>query len=73
MRIPAAGGQPVYDGLDSTSLTGSVALPRLAAEAMIHSIDLSPDGSRVAFTANTQAINELWTLQNVGAFLSGKR
>ena len=47
MRVPAAGGQPVFDGLDSTNLTGALQLPTLGPVGPFN-IDLSPDGSRMS-------------------------
>jgi Tol biopolymer transport system component len=72
MRVPAAGGQPVFDGLDSTNLTGSVRVPTLGPLGPFN-IDLSPDGSRMSVGARTQASNELWALENVMSVLSGSR
>ena len=72
MRVPAAGGQPVFDGLDSTNLTGAPQLPTLGPGGPFN-IDLSPDGSRMSVGARTQASSELWALENVLSVLSGSR
>ena len=72
MKVPAAGGQPVFDGLDSTNPTGSMPLPTLGPGGPFN-IDLSPDGSRMSVGARTQASSELWALENVLSVLSGSR
>ena len=72
MRVPADGGRAEPDGLDSTTLSGSVPLPRLAAGTATN-IDLNPDGSRIVFTAFTLPTIEIWALENVLAVLSARR
>ena len=54
MRLPIEGGTPEFTGVE---LDGSLGVnPR--------TIDLSPDGSRIAFTT-TKRVQELWALDNV--------
>jgi hypothetical protein len=68
MRAPVAGGEPVFDGLDSTKLTGSIPLPTLGPFGPF-SIDVSPDGNRIIVGARVQTPSELWALDNVLAVL----
>ena len=71
MRVPAAGGQPVFDGLDSRTSPGSAAADAWAGRALQHRPE--PDGSRMSVGARTQASSELWALENVMSVLSGSR
>lgn len=57
-RVPAEGGAAEYTGV--------------AAKALKH-IDLSADGSRLAFTAGERANPELWVLENVLPALKASR
>jgi hypothetical protein len=50
MRIPVEGGKPEFTGLTGKGTPG---------------IDLSPDGSRIAFNDGTPGIPELWALDNL--------
>jgi Tol biopolymer transport system component len=51
MRIPAEGGKPEFTGMTVTGLGG---------------FDLSPDGSRIAYSATTtRSRSELWALDNI--------
>jgi hypothetical protein len=68
MIIPATGGTPTFDGLDSKALLSDVPLP-LIEIANIANIDLSHDGSRIAFSMRTIPTYDLWVLDNVPAFL----
>ncbi len=52
LRIPVEGGEPQPTGVE---LDGNLSQ---------RTIDLSPDGSRIAFT-NSKAVQELWALDNV--------
>ena len=65
MRIETAGGKPEYAGLDSMELVGDVPRPRLNGGNLLGSLDVSPDGTRIAFSARTVFLSELWTLDNV--------
>ena len=69
MRISRNGGQPEFDGLDTSNLTGSVSIPRLRPGG-VASIGLSPDGSHIVFDAQTLDAFEVWTLENVMAALN---
>lgn len=60
MRVPAAGGTAVPDGLDSAELADHDHPP-----AGIANFDLSPDGTRLVFGASTATLYDLWTLDNV--------
>jgi len=55
MRIPAKGGAAEFTGLE--------------AEGWIGWMEISPDGSRLAFSATTDPGAELWSLDNVLAAL----
>jgi hypothetical protein len=59
MRISPDGGEPVFAGLDSTNLQSDVRLPALVPVSPL-SLDVSPDGTRIAFGANTSVTRELW-------------
>jgi Tol biopolymer transport system component len=60
MRIPATGGTAEFEGLERARFSSAVPAP-----VNISSFDISPDGSRVAFSSRNQTIYELWTLDNV--------
>jgi Tol biopolymer transport system component len=51
MRMPSQGGTPEFTGIE--------------AEGWIGSMDISPDGSRIAFNAKMYPPSELWSLDNV--------
>ena len=51
MRIPSQGGTPEFTGIE--------------AEGWIGDMDVSPDGARIAYSAATGAVSELWSLDNV--------
>jgi Tol biopolymer transport system component len=57
MRIPTMGGVPEFDGLESQ---------------VIYSIDVSPDGSWIAFSGRTPRTLELWAIDNVSTMLGGR-
>ncbi len=63
MRISATGGQPEFDGLDSKKLDDSVPLPELGNG--VFNFDLSPDGSKVVFSAPVLATRDVWTIENI--------
>jgi len=50
MRLPIEGGKPEFTGLE--------------LETRNQNLDLSPDGSRIAFS-NSKGVQELWALDNV--------
>jgi dipeptidyl aminopeptidase/acylaminoacyl peptidase len=72
MRIPRAGGQPEFAGLDSTRLTGTVRIPALGPYSPL-SMDASPDGSRIVFAVRPMARTELWTLDNVLSIVGSRQ
>ena len=51
MRIPAQGGTPEFTGIE--------------AEGWIGDMEISPDGFRIAFSATTNDVVDLWSLDNV--------
>jgi Tol biopolymer transport system component len=51
MRVPVGGGKP--------ELTG------LVIHGAGHSLDLSPDGTRIAFSDGVPMVSEVWALDNV--------
>jgi Tol biopolymer transport system component len=51
MRIPAKGGTPEFTGIE--------------AEGWIGEMDLSPDGSRLAFSATRDPGADLWSVDNL--------
>jgi Tol biopolymer transport system component len=57
-RVPAAGGAAEYAGISAKGLRG---------------IDVSADGSRVAFTAGERGNPELWVLENLIPALKAAR
>jgi hypothetical protein len=59
-RIPASGGSTEFEGLERARFASAVPAP-----VNISSFDVSPDGSRVAFSSRNQTIYELWTLDNL--------
>jgi hypothetical protein len=59
MRIPASGGTPEFDGLESPT--------------QIWNIDVSPDGSQIAFSAASPVTTELWALDGVVSAISDRR
>jgi len=63
MRVSAGGGQPVFDGLDSASLVGDIAVPTLNPSGPFN-MDVLPDG-RMIVSARTEAVNELWAIDNI--------
>lgn len=66
MRVPAAGGQPEFDGLDVERLSPLLSGVRMApGSANIPDLDLSPDGSRAVLSTRTLRTYELWTLDNL--------
>jgi hypothetical protein len=70
MRIPVGGGELEFDGLDFNALAGPVPLPRSWFGPA--NIDLSANGSYVAFSGLTLPTWELWVLENVVAALNKK-
>ena len=67
LRIPTTGGTAEADGLEAAKLTGTIPAPM-----NISSFDISPDGSRIAFSSRNQTIYELWSLDNVLSALSSR-
>jgi Tol biopolymer transport system component len=72
MRVSASGGQPVFDGFDTTRPTGAISIPKLAPLGPF-TLRLSPDDSTMFVEQRVQASNELWALENVTAVLNAKR
>lgn len=72
MRISAAGGQPEFDGLDSSKLESSVPVPRMMVGSVL-SIDLSPDGSRIAFSSRAILTYDVQVIGNVMSALGSAR
>jgi Tol biopolymer transport system component len=64
MRVPAVGGEATFDGLESSTLDGSVSVRR-DLHTLIN-FDLSADGRRIAVSARaTNPAFDLWKLPNV--------
>lgn len=72
MRVSAAGGEPVFDGLERATLENDSSLPLLTLDPPF-SLTVSPDGSRVAFGADAGASNQLVALVNVKAVIARAR
>jgi Tol biopolymer transport system component len=72
MRIPVSGGEPEFDGLDSSRLESAVPLPLLEV-GNVASIDLSPDGSRIVFSSWALATHDIWTIENVMSAVGRRR
>ncbi len=71
MRVPVTGGPPQPDGIDLSQLTGSITFPDVdPARGDLGGI--SRDGSRIVFSAASKVSHEVWALENVLAFLSGR-
>jgi Tol biopolymer transport system component len=68
MRVPVSGGEPVFDGLESSTAVAGTSLPALVANIL--SLSVSPDGSRVAFGSYVRPKAELWVIGNVFSLLS---
>jgi Tol biopolymer transport system component len=69
VRIPAEGGEPVFDGLDYRTL--ATLLPDLrVAPGNFNGFDVSPDGSQLIVSTWTLGKQELWAIDNV---MSGVR
>jgi hypothetical protein len=66
MRVPAAGGAPVFDGLDSTTPKSAVQLPTLAPGGPFN-IDLNLDGTRMTVGAHVEASSGLWAIDGIVA------
>jgi Tol biopolymer transport system component len=72
MRVSASGGQPVFDGFDTTRPSGAITIPKLAPLGPF-TLRLSADDSTMYVEQRVQASNELWALENVTAVLNAKR
>jgi hypothetical protein len=72
MRVPALGGEPVPDDLDSTRITSTITVPPLGAAGFV-TLDLSRDGSLLVVGARVQAPNELWALDDIPGLISGRQ
>jgi Tol biopolymer transport system component len=70
MRLPAGGGAPQPEGLDSATLRRSH--PNVVNGPWPGSIDISPDGTRILVT-HVAAGAELWAIDNVTALLTAAR
>ena len=64
VRIPAAGGEPVFDGLDYRTLAALLPDLRLAP-GNFNGFDISPDGSQLIVSTWTLGKHELWAIDNV--------
>ena len=72
MRISVSGGEPEFDGLDSSKLDSAVPLPLLET-GNVASIDLSPDGSRIVFSSRALPTHDIWTIENVMSAVGRRR
>jgi Tol biopolymer transport system component len=64
MRVPVAGGQPVFDGVDQHALQGI--LPDLKLyPSNFNGFNLSPDGNRIITSTWTMAKHEIWTIDGL--------
>ena len=68
MRVAATGGTAEFDGLESANLTTTSKLPDIE-KSNISGFDVSPDGSRLAFSSRAITSYEVWSLDNVLALL----
>jgi Tol biopolymer transport system component len=64
VRIPAEGGEPVFDGLDYRTLAARLPDLRLAP-GNFNGFDISPDGSQLIVSTWTLGKQELWSIENV--------
>ncbi len=69
LRIPAEGGEPEADGLDTKSATASVSGKDIDGSPL--SFDLSPDGTQIAFGAWRKWVPELRSIANILPHLNG--
>jgi Tol biopolymer transport system component len=65
-QISTVGDQAQIDGLDSSRLDSTVSLPRKEIGG-VTSIDLSPDGSRIALASRADRTIGIWMLAKVGS------
>jgi len=72
MRVPAGGGEPIFDGLERETLVNDSSLPVLAPFPP-WSLTVSPDGSRVAFGIDAGRSSQLVALDNVLAAIAVAR
>lgn len=72
MRVSSSGGQPVFDGFDSTRPTGTISIPKLAPFGPF-TLRLSSDDSTMFVEQRVLVSSELWALENVTAVLNAKR
>ena len=70
LRVSVDGGQPEFDGLDLRALVDAGTVPGLAAGPW--NLDLSADGSRMAFSVVKTRHFQLWVLENVMAALNSR-
>jgi Tol biopolymer transport system component len=70
MRVPAEGGTPQLDGIDSVAL--KQVHPALVPGMWANSISVNPDGRRIAFSHVTSSFG-LWALDNAVALLASAR
>jgi Tol biopolymer transport system component len=71
MRIPRNGGQPELADMGSSILQSGSGSSLWRGIPL--SLDLSPDGSQIAFGALRSSTHELWVLENVGTVLAARR
>jgi Tol biopolymer transport system component len=64
VRIPAEGGEPVFDGLDYRTLATMLPELRMAA-GNFNGFDISPDGAQLIVSTWTLGKQELWAIDNV--------
>ncbi len=70
MRVTSNGGAPQAAGLDSATLRTAMPVPTLV---MPLSLDVSPDGNRIAFGAGTRARFDLSKLEGIASLIGAPR
>ena len=68
MRASPKDGTIAFAGMEAAKLESSVRMPRIGSIGPL-SLDVSPDGTRIAFSANTLVTRELW-VSSIAARLS---
>lgn len=70
MRISRDGGAPILEA-DLGRLSGSASVPAIGPSGGV-TVDLSADGSRIAFDATKVSTMEVWSMDNVASLLGKK-
>jgi Tol biopolymer transport system component len=72
MRVSAAGGAAVLDGISFETLAPVLPAGMRMWPGNFNSLSATPDGSRLITSTLTYSLNELWTLDNLTSALSAR-